>query len=67
MSPIPVSCWPLGRRWLAPEYFESDFAKHDGAKVRVTEVFKVGGNLVDGVHWDADAVFGESFVEGGRG
>ncbi|WP_334173416.1 hypothetical protein [Sinomonas sp.] len=46
--------------------FRIRFAKHEGAKVRVTEVFKVGANLVDGLHWDADAVFGESFVEGGE-
>lgn len=46
--------------------FRIRFARQNGAKVRVTEVFRVGDNLVDGIHWVADAVFGESFVEGGE-
>jgi hypothetical protein len=46
--------------------FRLRFAREDGATVRVTEMVQTKDGLSDGRYWDADAVFGESFVEGGE-
>ena len=46
--------------------FRLKFADDDGATVRVIEVFRTDGGLTDGRQWDAKAIFGPSFVEGGE-
>jgi hypothetical protein len=38
----------------------------EGAWLRVTEVFRSVEGPVDGLRWDAGAVFGQSFVDGGE-
>jgi hypothetical protein len=46
--------------------FRLKFTGDDGATVRVTEMVQTEHDLRDGRHWDAEAIFGESFVEGGE-
>lgn len=46
--------------------FRLKFADEDGATIRATEMVQTESGLRDGRHWDAAAVFGDSFVEGGE-
>ncbi len=46
--------------------FRLKFADDDGATIRVTEIVQTDDGLRDGRHWDAQAIFGDSFVEGGE-
>jgi hypothetical protein len=42
------------------------FEEDEGAWIRVTEQYQSGDGIVDGLYWDASAVFGQAFVEGGE-
>ncbi|GEM_PF-3287820 len=46
--------------------FRLKLGDHDAATIRVTEMIHIEGGLRDGRHWDAEAVFGGSFVDGGE-
>jgi len=46
--------------------FRLRFVGPQGAQVRVNEILRTGGSLVDGLRFDAEAVFGETFVDGGE-
>lgn len=46
--------------------FRLKLADENGATVRVTEIVQIEDGLRDGRRWDAEAVFGDSFVEGGE-
>lgn len=46
--------------------FRIKFDGPEGAQVKVTEVIAADEQLGDGRYWDAEAVFGPSFVEGGE-
>jgi hypothetical protein len=47
-------------------FYRLKFASDDGAYVRVTEVYQIDGKLHNGRYWEAEAIFGASFVEGGE-
>lgn len=46
--------------------FRLRFAVEEGATIRVTEMVQIEDGLRDGRRSDAEAVFGDSFVEGGE-
>ncbi|MCL4445483.1 MAG: hypothetical protein M1134_01205 [Actinobacteria bacterium] len=46
--------------------FRLRFADDDSVRIRVTEMVQDGDSLRNGRRWEAKAVFGDSFVEGGE-